>query len=93
MPRAIREELPPAESNFGLLKRKVHPGADRRNFFSVFLYAWHTLRAWSGKGELPFSVEWNHGYLRLYIGDGGFFVSLKIREKEEVEQLWESSVM
>ena len=40
-----------------------------------------------------FSVEWNHGYLRLYVGDGGFFVSLRIREKEEVEQLWESSVM
>ena len=73
--------MPPAESNSGLLKRKVHPGADRRNFFSVFLYVWHTLRAWSGKGELPFSVEWNHGYLRLYMGDGGFFVSLRIKEK------------
>ena len=73
--------MPPAESNSGLLKRKVHPGADRRKCLSVFLYVRHTLRVWSGKGELPFSIEWNHGYLRLYMGDGGFFVSLRMKEK------------
>ena len=88
-----REGMSLAESSPRRFVQKVHPGADRRKCISVFLYVRHTLRVWSGKGELPFSIEWNHGYLRLYVGDGGFFVSLRMKEKEEVEQLWESSVM